>query len=102
MLFLCGGYATSFSISLRYADDSACAAKLANLRVWFHRLRQLGPDFGYYPEPSKSYLIVHSINISQAQDIFRDSEVQLVSGHRFFGWLCWRPYRVHVVCSVKS
>ena len=68
-----------------YADDSACAAKLANLRVWFDRLRELGPDFGYHPEPSKSYLIVHPTDMSQAQEIFGDSGVQIVSGHRFLG-----------------
>ena len=37
-----------------YADDSACAAKLSNLKVWFQKLCEIGPDFGYYPEPKKN------------------------------------------------
>ena len=53
--------------------------------MWFDRLRQLGPDFGYYPEPSKSYLIVYPTDISQAQNSFGHSGVQLVSGHHFLG-----------------
>ena len=36
-------------------------------------------------KPSKSYLIVHPPDMSQAQEIFGDSGVQIVSGHRFLG-----------------
>ena len=41
-----------------YADDSACFATLPRLREWFDRLSDLGPDFGYYPEPRKTALVV--------------------------------------------
>ena len=41
-----------------YADDSACIAELPKLREWFVKLCQLGPDYGYHPEPSKTVLIV--------------------------------------------
>ena len=37
-----------------YADDSACAAKLQRLREWFDKMLEIGPEFGYYPEPKKN------------------------------------------------
>ena len=37
-----------------YADDSACAAMLPRLCEWFESLIEMGPDFGYYPNPQKS------------------------------------------------
>ena len=43
-----------------YADDSACSAELPRLREWFDKLCEMGPDFGYYPEPEKTVLVVDS------------------------------------------
>ena len=45
-----------------YADDSSCVANLKDLRVWFDKLCDLGPDYGYYPEPSKSFLVIDEEN----------------------------------------
>ena len=68
-----------------YADDSSCVANLKDLRVWFDKLCDLGPDYGYYPEPSKSFLVIDPSDLPSAQDLFRDTGVQFVSGHRFLG-----------------
>ena len=40
-----------------YADDAAAAGKIADLRVWWNLLTREGPDFGYFPNPSKTWLI---------------------------------------------
>ena len=41
-----------------YADDSSCAAKLPHLLNGFKCYVELGPKYGYYPEPKKTILIV--------------------------------------------
>lgn len=43
-----------------YADDSACSTKLPGLKELFGKLLEMGPDFGYYPEPQKTILVVDS------------------------------------------
>ena len=41
-----------------YADDSAFAGTLENVKEWFEKLLEKGPMYAYYPEPSKSVLVV--------------------------------------------
>ena len=65
------------------ADDLACVAELTKLRGWFDRLRNQGADFGYYPEPSMSFVVVDPNDMQFAQDTFGDSGVQFVTGHHF-------------------
>ena len=36
------------------ADDASSAGKLSDIRAQFERLQQLGPNYGYFPESSKS------------------------------------------------
>jgi hypothetical protein len=41
-----------------YADDAGARAKFDEIERFFRRLCEIGPLFGYYPEPTKSILIV--------------------------------------------
>ena len=41
-----------------YADDIAAGGTLENLLEWWKAICELGPLFGYYPEESKSWLVV--------------------------------------------
>ena len=72
-----------------YADDSACAAPLPRLLEWSEKLSSLGPEFGYYPEPKKSFLIVDANNEAEANALFGKQGIQIVSGHRFLGGFIW-------------
>ena len=66
-------------------DDSACAAKLPLLHDWFQKLCQLGPSYGYYPEPKKTVVVVDENDTDAANACFHDLDIKVVRGHRFLG-----------------
>ena len=68
-----------------YADDSACLADFRSILEWLKLLMSEGPKFGYFPEPDKSYLVVHADFIDEAKLIFADLNVNIVTGQRFLG-----------------
>ena len=72
-------------IQVWYADDSNCAGKLKLLRVWLDTLIQRGPAFGYFPEPSKSTIVVDPTFVQQAQAMFSDLGVLVTTSHRLLG-----------------
>ena len=53
-----------------YADDSGALGALENLVEWLSSLTEKGPKYGYYPEPSKSYLVVHPNFVEKAHQLF--------------------------------
>ena len=40
-----------------FYDDAAATGKLADLRMWWDHLTREGPNFGYFPNPSKTWLV---------------------------------------------
>ena len=68
-----------------YADDSACFAKLHLLKEWLDILMIEGPKFGYFPEPDKSYIVIHPDFIQEAQTVFDGMGVQIVTGRKLLG-----------------
>ena len=70
-----------------YADDSSCVGELSFVRRWFDRLLIDSPAYGYFPEPSKTVLVVGSSDLERAsdlfRDLFRDLGVSVVTGSRF-------------------
>jgi hypothetical protein len=45
-----------------YADDAGGGGNFWNIRKYFEQLVELGPEYGYFPEPSKSILVVKEHN----------------------------------------
>ena len=40
-----------------YADDAAAIGRITDLREWWDHLTTEGPGFGYFPNPSKTWLV---------------------------------------------
>ena len=69
-----------------FADDASAAGDLHALRRWWDRLIEIGPEYGYFPNASKTWLIVKEESLSHAQDVFRGSGVQITNeGNRHLG-----------------
>ena len=68
-----------------YADDSAAIAKLRKLKIWLKNLIEVGPAFGYFPEPSKSFLIVDKQYAEEGHHKFDNYLITIVEGKRFLG-----------------
>jgi hypothetical protein len=58
-----------------YADDAAAGGKLNGLKVWWDGLQKNGPQFGYYPKPSKTWLIVKPAWVNEARKLFPDVKI---------------------------
>ena len=53
-----------------YADDAGAGGSLAELRKWWTELCGVGPCHGYFPKPSKSWLIVKPGLEEEARRLF--------------------------------
>ena len=69
-----------------YADDASAGGKVLRLRNWWDRLTEKGPQFGYYPNPAKSILVVKPEFLNDATRIFDSTGVTIRSdGSRCLG-----------------
>ena len=57
---------------LAYADDIGGGAKLQTLREWWKNIEENGPNFGYFPKASKSWLVVKEEKYEEAKQIFNE------------------------------
>jgi hypothetical protein len=68
-----------------YADDSGAGGSFAGIRQYFLSLQKKGPRRGYFPEPSKSILVVQEHNKAAAKIAFKDLGFTIVTGTRYLG-----------------
>jgi len=54
-----------------------------SVRKWLDNLMVKGPKFGYYPEPTKSTVIVKDGLLDRAKKVFGDLRLQLVEASKF-------------------
>ena len=64
-----------------YADDVAAGRRLRPLSSWWHKLKTVGPCYRYYPNPSKTWLVVKSEHLEAAKELFKDTGIN-VTGSR--------------------
>ena len=55
------------------------------VQAHFRDMQAQGPARGYYPEPTKSILIVAPGNVTQAEEHFRGLRIRVATGHRYLG-----------------
>ena len=65
-----------------YADNATAIGKLDVLRGWWDKLEVLGPSFGYYPNPSKTWLITKEEHLNQAIDTFKNTDIKVTKEGR--------------------
>jgi hypothetical protein len=68
-----------------YADDAAAAAKFDAMRRQYLKLVELGPNYGYFAEPTKTILIVSPHNLEKGRTAFADFGFQVDTGARYLG-----------------
>lgn len=70
-----------------YADDAAAIGVLEQIRDYFRELMEIGPTYGYFPEPDKSILIVQPHSKNQAQQFLQAESLKfkLRTGNRYLG-----------------
>ena len=69
-----------------YGDDATGASTCRGLRRWWDELTDLGPSFGYFPNDSKTYLVVKQEFVKVANDAFADTDVLITThGKRHLG-----------------
>ena len=69
-----------------YADDATAGGQLYEVHSWWTELNKFGPSFGYFPNPSKSWLTVKLNHLSTAQALFDGSGVNVITdGKRHLG-----------------
>jgi hypothetical protein len=70
-----------------YTDDASAGATFKRIRAMFLRLLRLGPDYGYYPELTKSMLVVSTENFARANAEFVALGFKVMTGSRYLGGL---------------
>ena len=61
-----------------FADDATGASTCSNLKSWGNKLSSHSPAFGYHPNASKTYLVVKQEHMTNAQELFADTDVHIM------------------------
>ncbi|CAM1307783.1 Uncharacterised protein r2_g1768 [Pycnogonum litorale] len=73
-----------------YADDAGAGGTIKDLRQWWNSLNEYGPDFGYFPNGSKTWLVVKKGFEELAREHFNETGVQFTSdGRTYLGSAIW-------------
>jgi len=63
-----------------YADDDAAAATVASLHKYWESMESDGPRYGYYPNASKTILLVKPSAEEEARRLFGATNIQIPAG----------------------
>ena len=85
-----------------YADDAAALGSLACCRDWWDVLAKIGPSYGYFPNPNKTWLIMKEACYADALAAFEGTNINVTcSGHPYLGSAVGTPTFVDNFASEK-
>ena len=64
---------------LWFADDAADGGRLSSLRAWWDNVGRFGPDYGYFPNGAKTWLVVKDAHVQAARSIFYGTAVEITT-----------------------
>ena len=74
------------TIQCWFADNAASGGYLKCLREWRYLLTKKGPQFSYYPNAVKTFLLVKPEKYNEAANVFQDTGVEITcTGRRYLG-----------------
>ena len=62
---------------MAYPDDSSAAGNLQVLKKWWSVLTKIGPKFGYYPEPTKTWVVVKPSVSEKTESVFFGTKIKI-------------------------
>ena len=62
-----------------FADDASAGGRLEDLHNWWDALREAGPDYSYFVNSGKSWLIVKERDLSEAQSFFQGTGINVTT-----------------------
>ena len=65
-----------------YADDSAAAGSISDIKQWWSALVSHGPSYGYFVNDFKTWLVVKKEAEALARDFFKDSSINITTEGR--------------------
>ena len=69
-----------------FADDATAGGELTDIKDWSSKLQKYGPIYEYFPNPSKTWLIVKVKSLDKARDLFGNAEINITTeGKRHLG-----------------
>ena len=75
--------------------------EIFKLESLVQKLCELGPDYGYHPEPKKMVLVVRATEEVEAKALFGDLGVKIVRGHRLLGGFIGEEEDMHAFVLEK-
>ena len=69
-----------------FADDSTDSGQLSCIKLWWEHLATRGPDYGYFVNPPKTWLLVKEEHLTTAQKWFAGAGINITTeGRRLLG-----------------
>ena len=83
-----------------FADNFSVAGNLNSIKDYWDKLTAIGQKYRYFPKPTKSYLIVKEKTLMEAQTLFANSWMNIISERKNTLRYSYRKYRTScLICE---